>query len=63
MHTEVTPWLTEQAGMPGLDLFCIQPSIHLQLWPDVLVGGRTGLVMLPLPASGVSVFFLQVPSV
>ena len=62
MHTEVTPWLTEQACLPGLDWFRIHPSVCLHLWLDVWGGGRTGLVNLPLPASGISAPFLQVPS-
>ena len=62
MRTEVTPWPKEKAWLCGLDWFCIQPSVCLQLWPDVLGGGRAGLVMPPLPASEISVPFLQVPS-
>lgn len=52
----------EKASLCGFDWFRIQPSLCLQLWPDVLGGGRTGFVGLPLPASEISVPFLQVPS-
>lgn len=62
MCTEVTEWLKEEARLCGLDGFHIQPSIHLQMCPDALGGGRTGFVMLPLPGSETFVHFLQVPS-
>lgn len=52
----------EKARLCGLEWFHIQPSIHLQMWPVVLGGGRTGFVMLPLPGSEIFVHFLQVPS-
>lgn len=60
--TEVTLRLTEQAWPPGLGWFHIHPSVLLQLRPNILEGGRRGLVNLPLPTSGISVPFLQVPS-